>query len=399
MQRKGKGSAVCGVPARCSRFGPARVSDFEMPEQRPVPASSECRRVRESGRGGSIVEGGGWRCGLYQVAAGVLLGSQPSASLAATARPQCSRRGADADRSAVFEAPPFARGLDFVWCRDTARHGGVLQCTVCAGRCLVSSILYSGRISRSVGRVGPEHGVCGVLQSAASGVECGCRCRQGRELQRQTRKSGRFRLWVVLFGTPKQESGACWRDGIDGTARQGSRGVLRMKGVGAGLLAGNMPGRAWCFSPPIWVGGDVGRATRSLIGHAVSFRGAITGRAKPVRLFVCSGRWGFLGFNFVLFCSTSKTSDPQPLNPRIMKYRESGNAGRSTTADRMLHCVWLSKGNRFDQLREPTAPKTGHRILPRECFSRLCALATTETASLPLAAGPRDPCPASPRFT
>ena len=229
MQRKGNGSAVCCVPTRCSRFGPARVSDFEMPEQRPVPASSECRRVRESGRGGSRVEGGGWRCGLYQVAAGVLLGSQPSASLAATARPQSSRRGADADRSAVFEAPPFARGLDFVWCRDTARHGGVLQCTVCAGRCLVSSI------SRSVGRVGPEHGVCGMLQRAASGssASAGAGAGKAENFNRRPKKVAVSDSWVVLFRTPKQESGACWRNGVDGTARQGFRGVLRMKGVGA----------------------------------------------------------------------------------------------------------------------------------------------------------------------
>ena len=166
---------MCCVPTRCSRFGPARVSDFEMPEQRPVPAS-ECRRSgsRVVGRecGGWRVEGGLGGVGCIKVAAGVLLGSQPSASLAATARPQSSSRGADVDRSAVFEAPLLRAALTSSGLETL--QGTVESCNahrqVCAGP-FVSSRRF---LDRSVGSVrSTELVVCCRVQPRG----CECRCR------------------------------------------------------------------------------------------------------------------------------------------------------------------------------------------------------------------------------
>ena len=208
-----------------------------MPEQRPVPAS-ECRRSgsRVVGRecGGWRVEGGLGGVGCIKVAAGVLLGSQPSASLAATARPQSSSRGADVDRSAVFEAPLLRAALTSSGLETL--QGTVESCNahrqVCAGLCLVSSI------SRSGGRVGPEQEAGGMLQSAASGLQVQVQQVGAWALSQRRAENfnGRPKKKVAVsdsgwYFAPKQESGACWRDGIDGTAGQGSRGVLRMKGV------------------------------------------------------------------------------------------------------------------------------------------------------------------------
>lgn len=157
--------ALC--PTRCSRFGPLRVSDCQMPATRPSPRW-ECERVVEG------VE----RCGLYQVVVAPLLGSRPFVSLAAAARPQSLKaEGWDADRLAMSETPPFCA-------RRSSRLSALgVVCRGCRGAASTRQVLQV-EMRRALSSLFLERSSC--LQTCTLG---GCSARSAKGNRQQGKKS------------------------------------------------------------------------------------------------------------------------------------------------------------------------------------------------------------------